>query len=432
MRAQFPSEFSTETAEAAVDVSIVMPCLNESECLAACIVNAQEALTQILTRYGLFGEIVIADNGSTDGSQALAESLGARVVPVARRGYGAALIGGAEAAYGRFVLMGDADGSYDFRDGVEMIGRLARGADLCMGSRFKGGIAPGAMPWKNRYIGNPVLTGILNLLFRSGIDDAHCGLRAIRRDAFLSLRLTGTGMEFASEMVIKAALRKLRVEEVPATLSVDLRSRDPHLRPWRDGWRHLRYLFMLSPTWVFGLPAIAAIMCGLFIFAGAILGQQGVIPPTFGSSWTILGGALIGLGHMGGLMAVATHLYGVMAGYRRPHTLTRRLRKALTLETMLLSGFACGAAGFALLAWMALQWSAAGYVEFQSLIPVVAGVTMIVAGAQNMLGGFMLSVICGNEASFMSKALEEEAVHSTGESASYRASATWITAQRSA
>ena len=241
-----------------IDVTVVMPCLNEIVSLPHCIANARDALERITALYGLTGEIVIADNGSSDGSQELAETLGARVVPVQQKGYGAALIGGCEGAFGRFLLMGDADGSYDFTDGVPMIGRLLEGADICMGSRFKGGIAPGAMPWKNRYIGNPILTGILNLFFRSGVSDAHCGLRAITRDAFRSLRLSGTGMEFASEMVIKASLKKFRIAEVPATLAKDLRDRPPHLRPWRDGWRHLRYLLMLSPTWVFGVPGIVA------------------------------------------------------------------------------------------------------------------------------------------------------------------------------
>ena len=220
-------------------VTIVMPCLNEIISLPHCIANAHEALQMIEGRFGLAGEIVIADNGSTDGSQALAESLGARVVSVARRGYGAALIGGCQAAYGDYILMGDCDGSYNFTEGVARIGKLIEGHGLCMGSRFDGGIEPGAMPWKNRHIGNPALTGILNLFFRSGINDAHCGLRAIRRDAFALLGLSGEGMEFASEMVIKASLRKMRVVQVPATLSVDLRDRAPHLRPWRDGWRHL-------------------------------------------------------------------------------------------------------------------------------------------------------------------------------------------------
>ncbi|WP_237229958.1 glycosyltransferase family 2 protein [Sphingobium sp. TKS] len=232
--------------EGGVDVSIVMPCLDEVQCLPHCIANAQDALDQIAAEYGLTGEILVADNGSTDGSQALALSLGARVVPVAEKGYGAALIGGCRGAYGSYILMGDCDGSYDFTDGVKMIGRLLDGADLCMGSRFKGGIGPGAMPWKNRYIGNPALTAILNLFFRAGVEDAHCGLRAIRREACARLNLQSSGMEFASEMIIKASLHRLRIDEVPATLSPDLRMRAPHLRPWRDGWRHLRYLFMLT------------------------------------------------------------------------------------------------------------------------------------------------------------------------------------------
>ncbi|MEL7486502.1 MAG: glycosyltransferase family 2 protein, partial [Pseudomonadota bacterium] len=234
-----------------VDVSIVMPCLNETLSLPHCIANAKDALAQIKAQYGLEGEIVIADNGSTDGSQRLATSLGARVAPVRERGYGAALIGGAKAAAGRFILMGDCDGSYNFTEGVPMIGKLNEGYAVCMGSRFDGGIAPGAMPWKNRYIGNPVLTGILNLFFRTGVNDAHCGLRAITKEAFETLNLSGSGMEFASEMVIKAALKKLPMTQAPATLSKDLRDRPPHLRPWRDGWRHLRYLLMLSPTWLF-------------------------------------------------------------------------------------------------------------------------------------------------------------------------------------
>ncbi len=202
-----------------VDVSIIMPCLNEAGCLPACIANALEALEMVRQSYGLSGEIVVADNGSTDGSPAIAERLGARCVHVTRRGYGAALSGGATAAYGRYLVMGDADGSYDFRDAVAMVGKLMQGADLCMGSRFMGRIEPGAMPWKNRYIGNPVLTGILNILFRAGISDAHCGLRALTRTSFDHLQLSGDGMEFASEMVIKATLKGCKIAEVPATLA---------------------------------------------------------------------------------------------------------------------------------------------------------------------------------------------------------------------
>lgn len=222
------------------DVSIVLPCLNEAATLGACIARAQEALAILEARHGLSGEVVVADNGSTDGSRGIAMGLGARVVEVRDRGYGAALSGGFAAARGRFLVMGDSDCSYDFLECVGMVEALAGGAELCMGSRFKGRILPGAMPWKNRWIGNPALSAILRLLFRTGVSDAHCGLRALTRDAFERLRLTSAGMEFASEMVVKAALLGMRVAERPVTLSPDRRGRPPHLRPWRDGWRHLR------------------------------------------------------------------------------------------------------------------------------------------------------------------------------------------------
>jgi hypothetical protein len=388
-------------AIAATDVSIVMPCLNESDCLPHCIANAQVALAWLSDELGMSGEIVIADNGSTDGSQALAGSLGARVVDVAARGYGATLLAGGAAARGRFVLMGDADGSYDFTEGVAMIASLADGADLCMGSRFQGGIAEGAMPWKNRYIGNPILTGILNLLFRSGISDAHCGLRAIRKEALLSLHLSGSGMEFASEMVIKATLRKLVITERPATLSPDLRQREPHLRPWRDGWRHLRYLFMLSPTGLFTIPAVAAIATAAVILIGTLLGDIGAVAPFFGVTWCIFAGALLGLGHLGLIMAFATHLYGVKVGYRTINPLARKLRHLLTLETMLVSGLVLLAGGVVGLAFVTVEWSAAGYIKLESALPVVLSVAFLVTGAQNILGGFMLAVIGGNEAAFL-------------------------------
>jgi glycosyltransferase involved in cell wall biosynthesis len=254
---------------APVDVSIVMPCLNEARWLPVCIANAREALALMQGELGLSGEIVIADNGSHDGSQRVARAEGARVVEVERRGYGAALRGGFENARGEYLVMGDADGSYDFRNAVTLVRRLTQGADFCVGSRFKGRIEPGAMPWKNRYIGNPLLTGALNLFFQAGVTDAHCGLRALTRECFRRLELTGAGMEFASEMIIKAALRKEKIVEAPVTLSRDLRDRPPHLRPWRDGWRHLRYLLMLSPAWAFAMPAALAALASLVIWTVA-------------------------------------------------------------------------------------------------------------------------------------------------------------------
>lgn len=346
------------------DVTIVMPCLNEVQSLAHCMANALDALALLRTRLGMSGEIVVADNGSTDGSQALATELGARVVPVAERGYGAALIGGCKAAAGRYIVMGDCDGSYDFLEGVAMVARLDEGHDLCMGNRFKGGIAAGAMPWKNRYIGNPALSGVLNLFFRSGIGDAHCGLRAIRKDAFERLGLSGLGMEFASEMVIKAALLRLRVTEVPATLSPDLRDRAPHLRPWRDGWRHLRYLFMLSPTWVFGVPGALCLGASGIIFAVALMHLLGAFSGAtmFGTSWTILAGFLATCGHLALVMAVATHLFGVRRGYRLLRPSLRASAGWLTLETMLVSGVALIGAGLAGLAAVTVWWGQGGFV----------------------------------------------------------------------
>ena len=383
-----------------VDVSIIMPCLNEVGSLPHCIANAKAALSQIAEHYGLRGEIVIADNGSTDGSQALAESLGARIVPVARRGYGAALIGGCEGAAGRYLMMGDADGSYDFTDGVAMIGRLLDGADVCMGSRFAGGIAPGAMPWKNRYIGNPVLTGILNLFFRSGISDAHCGLRAITKRAFIDCGLTSTGMEFASEMVIKGSLRGLRMDEVPAKLLPDLRDRAPHLRPWRDGWRHLRYLLMLSPTWTFGVPALIAMGVALFIFVVAGLHALGVMQGEtfFGTSWTVLAGFLFTLGHFAGLMAVATHFYGVHTGYRSLRSGIARWSRWLTLENALMAGtlmILCSLVG---LAFVGAQWSSGGYLALPSILPMTLALVLGTVGVQTALGGFLVSIIAGHDA----------------------------------
>jgi len=386
---------------AAPDVSVIMPCLNEIDSLPHCIANAKAALAEIEARYSLTGEVVIADNGSTDGSQALAKSLGARVAPVARRGYGAALIGGCTAAAGRYLLMGDADGSYDFCDGVAMIGRLVDGADLCMGSRFQGGIADGAMPWKNRYIGNPALTGMLNLFFDSGIDDAHCGIRAIRKQAFLDCNLTSSGMEFASEMVIKASMRGLRIDQVPASLSPDLRDRAPHLRPWRDGWRHLRYLLMLSPTWVFGVPALLAILLGATLLVGAP--AEFLYPntlPQIGAYWTLLGSTLVALGHLGLLMALAGHLYSIRAGYRQPSRITRIAARFASLETMLIAGLALFALGAAILVAVSYGWANRHFQPAPSLLPPAIGTLAITLGMQNALGGFLMAIIGGHEARF--------------------------------
>jgi glycosyltransferase involved in cell wall biosynthesis len=394
-----------------IDVTIVMPCLDEAEWLPACIANGKEALAAMRRELGFSGEIVVADNGSRDGSPSIAEALGARVVEVDRRGYGAALIGGLAAANGVYLVMGDADGSYDFRESVAMVRRLADGADVCIGSRFKGRIEPGAMPWKNRYLGNPALTFILNLFFGTGVSDAHCGLRALTRSAFERLQLSGNGMEFASELIVKAALQDLKIAEVPATLSRDLRDRPPHLRPWRDGWRHLRYLLMLSP-WAFAAPAAAAAILALAIWSvaglSALFGFSG--SSFFGNYWVILAGALLGLAHTAALLAVAIYLCGRGRGYRRPAAWETRIASWHSLETMLLAGGAAFGAGFATLVFVLGYWSEHRYAAIGNILPAVVGTTLMVIGAQNALGGFLLAVINGNEAQFTTEIAELRSV----------------------
>src|SRR5436190_5171226 len=245
------------------ELSVIMPCLNEAETLEVCINKARG----FMEKHGIDGEVVIADNGSTDGSQGLATKCGARVVDVAAKGYDSALMGGIRAARGRYVIMGDADDSYDFVNLMPFVEKLREGHDLVMGNRFRGGIKPNAMPPLHKYLGNPVLTFIGRLLFKSPSGDFHCGLRGFRKDAALELDLRTTGMEFASEMVVKMTLNKKRIAEVPTTLSKDGRSRPPHLRSWHDGWRHLRFLLLYSPRWLFFYPGLAAIIIGLITWA---------------------------------------------------------------------------------------------------------------------------------------------------------------------
>jgi len=394
------------TFEREIELSIVIPCLNEYESLSHCINQASRAISELADRHGLCGEILVADNGSTDGSQALAESLGARVVPVPRRGYGAALIAGCEAAQGRYLLMGDADGSYDFTEGVAMIERLLDGADLCIGSRFEGGIAPGAMPWKNRYIGNPALTGTLNLLFGTKIGDAHCGLRAISKEAFQKCGLTSAGMEFASEMIIKASLLQLRIDQTPATLSPDLRSREPHLRPWRDGWRHLRYLLMLKPTRVLGVPALFALTLGsiLLLASSAEYFRPGTVPQ-IGSYWTLLGSTLVASAHMAFIMTLIGCLCGIHAGYQPSRLFRRLITRFTNFEGMLLVGFALIAAGLIILISVAVGWVQRDFQSTNSILPPVLGALAITLGLQTALGGFALAIVGGNEAHFFGNVL---------------------------
>src|SRR3954469_10868252 len=286
-----PSPPSTDT----VQLTVVMPCLNEAETLARCIEKAQLGFERAHVR----GEVLIADNGSTDGSQEIGTRLGARVVPVTAKGYGSALRGGIEAASGEWILMGDADDSYDFSDSQKFVDGLRAGNDLVMGCRMpRGGgtIAPGAMPWKNRYLGNPVLSFLGRLFFKTPIQDFHCGLRAFTRTAYRRMELKTTGMEFASEMVIKASIAKLRVTQVPITLHKDGRSRPPHLLPWRDGWRHLRFMLIYSPRWLFLVPGLVLAGLGAIMAIAIFWGprQIGAVRLEAGSLLTACSGVVIG------------------------------------------------------------------------------------------------------------------------------------------
>ena len=285
--------------------------------------------------------------------------------------------------------MGDADGSYDFREAIPMISALSDGADLCMGSRFKGGVKKGAMPWKNRYIGNPLLDGTLNVLFGARVSDAHCGLRALTADCFDRLGLTGSGMEFASEMVIKAALKGEMIVELPATLSPDLRDRPPHLRPWRDGWRHLRYLFMLSPFWLFAIPAMTAAATGIAILAIATAHSvlRPDVPFFFGNHWSVLASALVGVSQSPRSSAWLTHLYGLRAGYRQPNRWIVGLSRWISLETMIAAGLLAIVAGLVILAFVAFGWT--GSISTRTTQSCSRSWDLFLTlGAQNILGAF--------------------------------------------
>jgi glycosyltransferase involved in cell wall biosynthesis len=375
-----------------IELTILMPCLNEAETLAACIGKARD----FLDRSGIAGEIVIADNGSTDGSREIAEGLGARVVPVPERGYGAALGGGIQAARGRFIIMGDADDSYDFSRLDAFVDQLRAGADLVMGNRFKGGIAPGAMPWLHRYIGNPVLSAIGRLFFGASIGDFHCGLRGFSRTAIRSLNLRTAGMEFASEMVVKATLARLDIREVPTTLVKDGRSRPPHLRSIRDGWRHLRFLLLFSPRWLFLYPGIALLAVGLVV--GAILLPG---PVHFGRiSLDVHTFLVAALGIIVGLQSISFAIIGrrfaSRYGFIPRSGSYDRLLEALTLERILLAALSLMLVGIIALVWGISQWAARDFGPLNpssTMRPVILAMTALVSGFQMMMSGFMSSMI---------------------------------------
>jgi hypothetical protein len=370
----------------------MMPCLNEAETVAICVRKA----STFLVEHCLDGEVVVADNGSNDDSPRLARDAGARVISVPERGYGNALLGGILAARGRYVIVGDADDSYDFTALMPFVDRLRAGADLVLGNRFRGGIAPGAMPALHRYLGNPALSFIGRLFFRNKIGDFHCGLRGFRRDSVLSLALQASGMEFASEMVVKATLAGQRVEEVPTTLSPDGRSHPPHLRSWRDGWRHVRFLLIFSPRWLFLIPGTVLLVFGLIIGAAVAPGPWRLGAVTFDLSTLAVASAMIVIGFQSVLFALFTQIYASAEGFLPQRGRVSRLLAACSLERGLLAGGLLASVGVAGLAAAFGQWHAAGFghLDYENALRVVVpSVTALILSCQMIFGTFFLSIL---------------------------------------
>jgi glycosyltransferase involved in cell wall biosynthesis len=378
-----------------MEVTILMPCLNEAETLADCIAAAQRGLSNA----GVEGEILIADNGSTDGSQDIARKLGARVVDVPEKGYGNALRHGMDAAHGRFLIMGDSDLSYDFAEIKPFVEKLRAGADLVMGCRMPAGggkIIPGAMPWKHRWIGNPALTFIGRLLFRCPAHDFHCGLRALTKDAFHKMDLRTTGMEFASEMVIKASLRGLRIEEVPITLHKDGRSRPPHLRSWRDGWRHLRFMLLFSPRWLLLYPGLAMLLAGTGFFTRLMVGPIVISGVNFDLNTLEIASLLVQFGYQMVLLAGFVRIFAYTRGFLPPNHILSRAFSFFTLEKGLIAGLAILLVGFGLISLTLLDWATAGFGNLDPLAntrPVIAGRTLVSLGLQTLIFSLVFSYL---------------------------------------
>ncbi len=366
-----------------------MPCLNEAETIVRCV----EKAARFLSRSGIDGEILIADNGSGDGSDNLARALGARIVSVVNRGYGAALQGGIAASRGRFVIMGDADDSYDFEELDVFMTRLRAGDDLVMGNRFRGTIADRAMPRLHRYLGNPVLSGIGRLLFGTPIGDFHCGLRGFNRASMLALDLTTNGMEFASEMVVKASLQNLRVSEVPTTLARDGRSRSPHLRSWHDGWRHLKVLLVYSPRWLFLYPGIFLAALGLAMMIWLMPGPRSILGVAPDITALLYSGSFITTGLQLIMFAVFSKLVGIASGAMPPNRFLDRCISAATLERGILVGLILIACGLFGTLEGVLQWrsSSFGALEPDRILRIaIPSTTAFGGGTEVLFASFFL------------------------------------------
>lgn len=380
------------TAPEEVELTILMPCLNEAETLEVCIRKA----LGFLEKHQVRGEVLIADNGSTDGSQTIAEKTGARVVPVKDKGYGNALLGGIAAAKGRYIIMGDADDSYDFVNLMPFVEKLREGYDLVMGNRFRGGILPGAMPPLHYYLGNPVLTGLGRLFFCPEIGDYHCGLRGFSKAAAERMELRTTGMEFASEMVVKASLLKMRICEVPTTLKKDGRNRPPHLRSWRDGWRHLRFMLMHSPRWLFLIPGALMMLVGLLTGLWLLPGPQKIGNITFDVHTMLYAGLAVLIGFQSVIFAVFTKTFAITSGLLPKDERMEKLFKYITLEVGLIIGVLLIIAGLGGTAYAVLGWQKN---QFGNLVPadtlrtVIPSFVLLALGCQTVLSSFFMSVL---------------------------------------
>ncbi|MBN1548085.1 MAG: glycosyltransferase family 2 protein, partial [Syntrophaceae bacterium] len=381
--------------ERPVEVSVVMPCLNEAETLAACIDKAKGFFTE----KGIAGEIIVADNGSSDGSQQIAVAGGARVVSVREKGYGAALMGGIAAARGTYVVMGDADDSYHFSEILPFIEKLREGYDLVMGCRFpRGGgrLMPGAMPWKHQWIGNPVLTAIGRLFFKAPVSDFHCGLRAFRRDAYDRMDLHTTGMEFASEMVVKSSLKGMKIAQVPVTLYKDGRSRPPHLRSWRDGWRHLRFMLLYSPRWLFLIPGILLFLLGALLGGALLLKGVQIGGVILGTNSLLVSAMAVLVGFQLILFALFTKVFAISEGLLPEDPRLIRLNRYINLEVGLLAGGLVALVGFSLILAAFLYWRAHGYGPIsypESLKLTIPGITAFTLGIEIVFSSFFLSIL---------------------------------------
>ncbi len=389
---------SFETAESrragpnTVDLSVVMPCLNESLTLGTCIRKAQATIQ----RLGIRGEVIVADNGSTDGSQALAEELGARVVPIESRGYGSALRGGIAAARGRYVIMGDSDDSYDFTQLGDFVARLNEGYDLVMGNRYHGEIRPGAMPFLHRFLGNPVLSGLGRLFFGCPVGDFQCGLRGFRKDSIDRLELQTTGMEFSTEMVVKATLFNLRIIEIPTTLSPDGRDRRPHLRTWPDGWRYLRFLLLYSPRWLFLYPGAFLLFLGAAINLWLLPQPRTIGGVTFDYHTLLFGAMAILIGFQSINFAVFTKMFAITEHLLPEDPRLNRLFRYITLETGLVVGVLLILAGAATWIFGLGYWQSHDFGRLdpdKTLRIVIPGLVSLTLGVEIVLSSFFISVL---------------------------------------